>query len=69
MSGDKSMHRNPNKVTVKAIKQSESGNGIQKFETLDDFFESLVIVQNPPKRNAKPAEFLLKRLKMRHRVF
>ncbi len=32
MSVDEFMHKKPNKLTVRAIKQSEEGKNIQKFE-------------------------------------
>ena len=41
MSVDEFMHRKPNKVTVKAMKQSEIGKGIKKFNNLDELFEDL----------------------------
>ncbi len=41
MSVDEFMHRKPNKVTVKAMKQSELGKGIKKFNNLDELFEDL----------------------------
>ena len=43
MSVDEFMHRKPNKVTVKAIKQSETGKGLKKFDNLDAFFANLGI--------------------------
>ncbi len=41
MSVDEFMHRKPNKVTVKAMKQSEIGKGIKKFNNLDELFDDL----------------------------
>jgi hypothetical protein len=43
MSVEEFMHRKPNKVTVKAIKQSNAGKNLKKFDTLEDFFEDLGI--------------------------
>lgn len=43
MSVDEFMHRKPNKVTVKAIRQSETGKGLKKFANLDELFEDLGI--------------------------
>jgi antitoxin component of RelBE/YafQ-DinJ toxin-antitoxin module len=37
------MQRKPNKVTMKAIKQSEEGKNLKKFESLEDLFEDLGI--------------------------
>jgi antitoxin component of RelBE/YafQ-DinJ toxin-antitoxin module len=41
MSVDEFMQRKPNKVTLKAMKQSEMGRGIKKFNNLDEMFEDL----------------------------
>lgn len=41
MSVDEFMHKKPNKVTVKAIRQSETGKGLKKFNNLDELFEDL----------------------------
>ena len=41
MSVEEFMHRKPNKVTLKAIKQSETGKGIKKFDSLEDLFNDL----------------------------
>lgn len=35
--------KKPNKVTLKAMKQSESGKGLKKFKTMEEFFEDLGI--------------------------
>lgn len=43
MSVDEFMHRKPNKVTVKALRQSETKKGLKKFNNLDEFFEDLGI--------------------------
>lgn len=43
MSVDEFMHKKPNKVTIKAIQQSEAGKGIKKFTNLDSLFEDLGI--------------------------
>ena len=43
MSVDEFMHRKPNKVTVKAIKQSVAGKNLKKFDSLEDLFEDLGI--------------------------
>jgi hypothetical protein len=43
MSVDEFMHRKLNKVTVKAIRQSETGKGLKKFNNLDELFEDLGI--------------------------
>ena len=41
ISVDEFMHRKPNKVTEKAIKQSQQGKHLKKFETLEDLFDDL----------------------------
>lgn len=43
MSVREFMLRKPNKVTVKAIRQSETGKGLKKFNNLDELFEDLGI--------------------------
>jgi hypothetical protein len=43
MSVEEFMHRKPNKVTVKAIKQSNAGKNLKKFDSLEDLFEDLGI--------------------------
>ncbi len=43
MSVDEFMHKKPNKVTVKAIRQSDTGKNLKKFDNLDEFFEDLGI--------------------------
>ncbi len=43
MSVEEFMHRKPNKVTVKAIKQSAAGKNLKKFKSLEDLFEDLGI--------------------------
>lgn len=43
MSVEEFMQRKPNKVTVKAIKQSEMGKGLKKFDSLDELFDDLGI--------------------------
>ncbi len=40
---DTFLHQKPNKVTLKAMKQSETGKGLKKFASLDEFFEDLGI--------------------------
>lgn len=43
MSVEEFMQRKPNKVTLKALKQSEAGKNLKKFNSLDDLFEDLGI--------------------------
>lgn len=43
MSVTEFMQRKPNKVTIKAMKQSEAGKNLKKFDSLDDLFEDLGI--------------------------
>jgi hypothetical protein len=43
MSVDEFMHRKPNKVTEKALKQSQIGKNLKKFESIDAMFEDLGI--------------------------
>ncbi len=43
MSVDEFMHRKPNKVTLKAIKQAESGKGLKKFAAMEDLLKDLGI--------------------------
>ncbi len=43
MSVTEFMQRKPNKVTIKAMKQSQEGKNLKKFDSLDDFFEDLGI--------------------------
>ena len=43
MSVENFMHKKPNKVTEKALKQSRSGKNIKKFNTLDELFDDLGI--------------------------
>jgi hypothetical protein len=43
MSVEEFMHRKPNKVTVKAIRQSETGRGLKKFNNMDELFDDLGI--------------------------
>lgn len=43
LSVDEFMHRKPNKVTKKAIKQSEIGKNLKAFDSLDALFEDLGI--------------------------
>lgn len=43
MSVEDFMHRKPNKVTIKAIRQSETGKGLKKFNSMDELFEDLGI--------------------------
>ena len=43
MSVEEFMHKKLNKVTQKALKQSEQGRGLKKFSNLDDLFEDLGI--------------------------
>ena len=40
MSVEEFMHQ-PNKTTVKALKQSEAGKNLKKFQTLDEMFDDL----------------------------
>lgn len=41
LSFDDFMHRKPNKVTIKALKLSERGKNLKRFNTLDELFEDL----------------------------
>jgi hypothetical protein len=43
MSVEEFMQRKPNKVTMKAIKQSEEGKNLKKCDSLEDLFEDLGI--------------------------
>lgn len=43
MSVEEFMHRKPNKVTVKAIRQSDAGKNLKKFNSLEDLFKDLGI--------------------------
>lgn len=43
ISVDEFLHRKPNKVTLKAMKQSESGKGLKRFKNLDELFDDLGI--------------------------
>jgi len=43
MSVTEFMQRKPNKLTIKAMKQSEAGKNLKKFDSLDDLFEDLGI--------------------------
>jgi hypothetical protein len=43
MSVEEFMQRKPNKVTLKALKQSESRKSLKKFDNLGEFFEDLGI--------------------------
>ena len=43
MSLDSLMQKKFNKVTEKALKQSEKGKNLKKFDNIDDFFEDLGI--------------------------
>jgi hypothetical protein len=43
LSVDEFLHKKPNKVTLKAMKQSESGKGLKKFNNLDELFDDLGI--------------------------
>lgn len=43
MSVDNFMHRKLNKVTEKALKQSELGKGLKKFDNLEELFDDLTI--------------------------
>ncbi|MBI3508391.1 MAG: hypothetical protein HY069_01975 [Chlamydiia bacterium] len=43
MSVEEFMHRKPNKVTIKALKQSQAGKNLKKFETLEELFGDLGI--------------------------
>ncbi len=42
-SVDQFLHRKPNKVTKKAMRQSETGKGLKRFNSLDELFEDLGI--------------------------
>ena len=42
-SVDEFLHKKPNKVTLKAMKQSESGKGLKKFNNLNELFDDLGI--------------------------
>ena len=41
MSVEEFIHRKPNKVTEKAIRQAESGKGVKKFDSLDGLLKDL----------------------------
>jgi len=41
MSVEEFMQKKPNKVTLKAMKQSEGGKGLKKFRSLDEMLEDL----------------------------
>ena len=43
MSVEEFMHRKPNKVTAKALKQSEAGKNLKKFDSINDLFDDLGI--------------------------
>lgn len=43
MSVEEFMQRKPNKVTLKALKQSDTGKNLKKFDSLDELFEDLGI--------------------------
>jgi antitoxin component of RelBE/YafQ-DinJ toxin-antitoxin module len=43
MSVEEFMQKKPNKVTMKAMKQSEVGKGLKKFKNLDEMLEDLGI--------------------------
>lgn len=43
MSVEEFMQRKPNKVTSKALKQSEARKNLKKFDSLGEFFEDLGI--------------------------
>lgn len=43
ISVEEFMHRKPNKVTLKAMRQAETGKNIKKFKNLDELFEDLGI--------------------------
>ena len=43
MSIEEFMHRKPNKITEKALKDSQSGKNLKKFNNLDEMFDDLGI--------------------------
>ena len=43
ISVDEFLHRKPNKVTFKAMNQSETGKGLKRFNSLEEMFEDLAI--------------------------
>ena len=43
ISVDNFLHGKPNKVTLKAMKQSENGKGLRKFRNMDELFQDLGI--------------------------
>lgn len=40
---DAFLHQKPNKATLKAMKQSETGKGLKKFANMDEFLKNLGI--------------------------
>jgi len=40
---DAFLHQKPNKVTLKAMRQSETGKGLKKFANIDEFLKDLGI--------------------------
>ena len=51
MSVDEFIHKKPNKLTEKAIKQSEKGKGIKKFISLQDLLRTLESDAYPNQNN------------------
>ena len=43
ISVEEFIHRKPNKVTEKALKQSMAGKNLKKFDSINDLFEDLGI--------------------------
>ena len=43
MSVEEFMHKKPNKVTAKALKQSITGKNLKKFDSIHDLFDDLGI--------------------------
>lgn len=43
LSVEEFLQKKPNKTTLKAMKQSESGKGLKKFKTIDALFDDLGI--------------------------
>ena len=41
LSVEEFLHRKPNKVTAKALKQSEAGKALKKFQTIHELFDDL----------------------------
>jgi macrodomain Ter protein organizer (MatP/YcbG family) len=43
ISVEEFLHKKPNKITVKAMKQSITGKGLKKFHNLNELFDDLGI--------------------------